>query len=129
MEKTITKLKFSTDQWTPTLSFKMKLNKNIRINSAFLVNLYGYSLGKEGIYLISDYSDDGSLHDYVHGGGRSKFSVNNLIKLMLDAAEVYSQIRHIIHIFQLLFISKFTYRPFVFLTQEGTYGIRFIPTS
>ncbi|XP_030078967.1 tyrosine-protein kinase JAK2-like [Drosophila hydei] len=103
MEKTITKLKFSTDQWTPTLSFKMKLNKNIRINSAFLVNLYGYSLGKEGIYLISDYSDDGSLHDYVHGGGRSKFSVNNLIKLMLDAAEAICflntrrNIRHTFH--------------------------------
>ncbi|XP_023170271.2 dual specificity protein kinase zak2-like [Drosophila hydei] len=86
-EKTVTKFKDSTQAWTEHQPFLEQIRKNIKLNNEYLVNIYGISIGKEDTYLISDYSDCGSLHDFMYDREQRKYSVNSAIKWMMDAAE------------------------------------------
>lgn len=98
-EKTVTKFKDSTQAWTEHQPFLEQIRKNIKLNNEYLVNIYGISIGKEDTYLISDYSDCGSLHDFMYDREQRKYSVNSAIKWMMDAAEVHFKIRRIRYLY------------------------------
>lgn len=88
-EKTVRKFKDITEQWLEYQSFVQEIRRSIELNNKYLVNIYGVSIGSESIYLISDYSDCGSLRDFLHGAEQRKYSVTRAINWITDAAEVY----------------------------------------
>ncbi|KRG02891.1 uncharacterized protein Dmoj_GI26990, isoform C [Drosophila mojavensis] len=88
-EKTVRKFKDITDQWLQNQSFVQEIRRNIELNNKYLVHIYGVSIGSESVYLISDYSDCGTLLDYLHGEDQRKYSVICAINWITDAAEVY----------------------------------------
>ncbi|XP_017857258.1 PREDICTED: mitogen-activated protein kinase kinase kinase 7-like isoform X2 [Drosophila arizonae] len=86
-EKTVRKFKDITDQWLQNQSFVQEIRRNIELNNKYLVHIYGVSIGSESVYLISDYSDCGTLLDYLHGEDQRKYSVTRAINWITDAAE------------------------------------------